>query len=323
MARALSRLVLALAVGGLPAPLRAQQGGEVVQEGQDTLRQDTTAQDTLPPPRPPFFYVPPVLSLTVAVGMPGSGPLQTQPVLGRREAFFGTVPDSAVLDRTVQATGRLYAGVSATLGLSAAWALRMGVGFARGTLETGYDGNEVYTAQASSMGGGSTDFEVLSAESALRYRILSARRLQPFVELGGGVSRWSAGETSAPGVALESGALQLQGLAGVGAVIPLHRHVSAQIRATTHLFRTPVSPLPAGDTLAFVPKNGGEEQLISARSTLLLTTLAPSGTRFADSRRELVSLLRLELGISLDLGGQAVQPPARVEPSDTTSLPDP
>lgn len=323
MPRVPSTLALALAIIGLPAGLRAQQGGEAAGEAADTLRQDTTAQDTLPPPRPAFVYVPPAFSLAVSVGTPGSSPLQTQPVLGRREVFFGTVPDSATIDRTVQATGQLFVGASATLGLSPAWALRLGVGFARGTLETAYDGDDGYSAAASDRAAGPTDIQVLSGESVLRYRIPSGRRLQPFVELGGGVSRWTADAGSGQTAALRSGELRFEGVAGAGAVIPLNSRFSAQIRATTHLFRTPVSPVSAGDTLAYVPGDKAQETLFTARSTLLLTTLAPSGGPFADSGRELASLLRLEVGISFDLGGRAEQPPARVEPSDTTSLPDP
>lgn len=312
-------LVSVLALGGAAKAL-GQEGGPPGAVEQDTTRQDTTAQDTLPPPRPPFRYVPAAFSLTLSVGRPGSGPLQTQPVLVQHTAFYGSAPDSVRLARDLRSQGGLFAAVTATMSLGPAWALNLAVGVARAEVQTSYQGDDDFGVSAAALTGRGGDLTTLGVESTIRYRIPSTRRLQPFLELGGAVSRWSLDRDLSVSAGLSSGVTRFEAVAGVGAVVPLNDRFSARFRASSHVLRTPVSPQEPGETLVSVPKSAGPT-LFRRRHSLVMQTGVIPDNGFADSARELLALLRVEVGVSLDLGRVAQASSGPTEPSAPTSPP--
>lgn len=290
---------------------RAQEPEEQVETptaAQDTATQDTAVHDTVPA-GPALGYQPPAVSLVITAGTPGGGDAQVQAVRAYRRTTAGEVLDSASLSRTVAIAGGLSGSVSGELGLGPRWVFRAGVGVATAKLETKYDGDdEAFVASVRAIGTGSADLLALSVESALRYRIPSIRKVRPYVELGIAASRWSA-DGDLPGLGLEDGIMRFEALVGAGGVVPLTRRLSLRILASTRVLRTPIHPVAGGDTVA-------------SSSALLVTALPPSSSLFADGARESLGLLRLQLGLSLDLGRPAAGRPDRGEPSDTTSSPD-
>lgn len=313
-------LLSSLALPGA-GELRGQEGGEAGAAAPDSARQDTTAQDTLPPPRPPFRYTPPALSVTVSVGRPGSGPLQTQPVLVQYSGLYGAPPDTVRLARELRAEGGLVAGVAATVSLAPSWAVNLGVGLARAEVQTRYAADEeALGPSAAALAGGNVDLTAVSVETTVRYRIPSSRRLQPFIELGGAVSRWSLPQSLSAATELSSGATRLEAVAGVGAIVPLNDRFSARFRASSRVLRTPAPPQVSGVTLATVPKGAGQP-LFRQRHSLLMQTQTIPDNGFADSAREVLALLRVELGISLDLGRTGEASPGPAAPSAPSSPP--
>lgn len=302
----LASLVLAtLALGG---PGAAQDRvGDAGRAGADTA-----AQDTVVLPRPGLGYTPPTFSIAAFVGLPGSGPAQSHPVRAWRRDLTGVVTDSTVLSRAIDIRGGWYGGISGTLGLDRDWALRLGAGVSTATLETEYSGeSEIFVAGANELAAAPVALRVASLEAALLYRIPSARRIRPYLELGGAVSRWSA-DGALPGMeSLQSAVTRFEALAGVGGIIPLTGRLSARVHASTRVFRTPVRVEAAGDTLA-------------SGAILVLASEPAAGTAFADATREAVDLLRLQVGISYDLGRRVSGPagPPRGEAPATTAPPD-
>lgn len=311
--RTLAALLLALTVAG---PTAAQERDR---EARDQTPRDTAAQDTLPRDtvvarQPGLGYRPADLSIAVMAGLPGGGEAQNHPVRLWRTDLAGAVLDSAVLSRTVELRGGVYGGVSGALGLGRDWAVRLGLGITTGTLEASYDGTDpIFVTSANAVAGNTADLEIVTLESVLQYRIPSTRRIQPYLELGGAISRWTAEGSLREAAALRSGVTRFEVLAGVGGIIPITRRFSARIHAAQRLFRTPV-PIPAvGDT-------------VLTSSALVLVSRSPASTTFADAARESLGLMRFQLGISYDLGRPARPPAAVMEPPreeapDTTSSP--
>ena len=260
---------------------------------------DSAPRDTVVAPRPGLGYTPPRFSLAGYIGRPGSGPAQSQPVRASRRDLTGVVTDSTLLTRTVEIRGGWHGGVAATLGLGRDWAVRLGAGYSTAMLATEYSGeSEIFVASANELAGSEVALRVASLESALLYRIPSSRRIQPYLELGGAVSRWST-DGLLPGMeSLRSAVTRLEALAGVGGIIPLTPRISARVHASTRVFQTPVQVAAAGDTLA-------------SGATLVLVSRPAATTAFADATREAVDLLRLQVGISYDLGRGVSEPAAR------------
>lgn len=276
---------------------------------QDSVRQDSAVQDTVRP-APVRRYEPAAFSLIVTVGTPGGGEIQDQPVLAVRRNLAGVALDTAVLSRAVTLQGEISARVSGEIGLGPAWSLRLGAGITTGTLEASYSGDaDLFVISARAVESGRAELRALSVESALRYRIPSRRRLQPYLELGAAYSRWTADGSLPEAAALASNVHRFEARAGLGGVIPLTGSLSARIHVSTRAFRNPVALVPVGDTAL-------------ASSALVLTARAPSRSTFADTRHETLSLVRLELGLSLDLGRRNAPPVRREEAPDTTSPPD-
>lgn len=314
LARVLTPALLALAFGvGATAAQEQDRPRETREPVADTIGQDTLHQDTLYATRPALGYQPPALSVSLMVGLTAGADAQDHPVRFLRTDLNGAVLDSAGLNRTVELSGSVYAGVSGAFGLGRDWALRLGLGVMTGTLEASYAGeDEVFVYSANAAASNAADLEILTVESALQYRIPSSRRVQPYLELGAAMSRWNAEGSLPEAAALQSGATRVEVLAGLGASIPVTRTLSARLHVSRHLFRTPV-PLPAaGDTLL-------------ASSALVVVSRPASATRFADGAREALDRFRLQAGVSYDVGrpptpDASAEPPPEAAP-DTTSQP--
>ena len=308
-------LTAAVCLAALAAGTTAAQEPEPeppVQPAQDTAQAAGETADTVVAEQPSLGYVPPSFSFAVFAGIPGSGPGQSQPVQLWRRLLDGTVTDSAALTRDIVTNGTYMGAVHGTLGIGRDWALRLGAGVATATLETEYSGDdEVLTISANAVAGGSVALQVVSVESALIFRIPSTRQLQPYVELGGAVSRWSTDGTKSAGLPLASPTTRFEAIAGVGGVIPIGRRFSARLHAATRVFRTPVLTAQPGDTLA-------------TSSTVVLVSRPSPASAFADARRESTGLLRLLVGFSYDLGRPVSAPPSEPPPqaaSDTIPPP--
>lgn len=278
---------LVLVVCGV-VPLGAQD--------QDTLPPDTAAEEpSATPPAPD--YSPPRLALSVTVGRLGFGTLQRQPVMARRVTAAGEVVDSTVLSRAVEAGSGLQVGVSGVLHIDRIWAIRLGTSVGRTTVRPEYEGEAaLFAATAARLAETeATEATLLTVEAALRMRIPSSHWAQPYVELGGSAMRWRTGTGIAGTPALEDGVQRLGGMAAVGLDVPVGDRIAVRFQATSRVFRTPADPAPAG-------LQG------PASSTMTLTFTRPEPEPFADPYRELTTTLRLELGVSLALGGTVAAP---------------
>lgn len=299
MSRARPLLTAALAAW-VVVPLAAQEP--------DTIPQDTSEQqEAAPPPEP--TYAPPRFALSLNVGTLGFSTLQSQPVTATRINAAGEALDSTVLNRAVDSDRGFQLGASAVLSLDHAWALRLGLTLGRATIRPEYQGDAaLFAATAARLAATEvTDVTLLGLEAALRMRIPSTRRVQPYLELGGSVTRWRGGTGEAGTPVLGEGVHRMGGLAAAGLDIPVTDRLAARLQATTRVFRTPVDPAPAG--------TAGP-----ATSTMTLHFARPETDPFADSLQELTTTLRLELGISLGLGGP-VEAPAR--PAAPAASPSP
>lgn len=268
---------------------------------------DTTppAPDTLPEPAP---YVAPRFAVGLTFGTAGLGTLQSQPVLAERLDLSGTPRDSVMLTRSVEAERGLMVGATALLSLSPAWAVRAGIGVGRTTLRTAYDGeddDDLYVATAERLGAmEEVDATLLAVEAALRVRLPSGRRVQPYLEVGAFGLRWDADEDRA-GIRV-GGVQRIGAQAAVGAVVPLTRRLSATVQATDRVFRTPVDPAPAGTPDA-------------AGSSLALTLQAPGAYPYADESYTLTNVVQLDLGIRITGGAAAGPPPGPAGSPASTS----
>lgn len=305
-APALILLLTALSAGGAAGQERETRERET----QDTVPPDTIVRDTVRPPPLTLGYEPATFSLVLDVGRPGAGEAAAYPVRAWRTNLSGTVLDSTTMTRTATVRGTGSAGLGAILGLGPDWALRLGVAVAAATLEADYQGeDEIYVAAANAMAGTTSELRVVSLESGLRYRIPSSKRMQPYLELGTAMSRWSVDRASAH-LAFPS-ATRFEAVAAVGGVIPFTRHFSARLRASTRVFQTPVPARLPGDTVA-------------TSSTLTVVAGTPATSPFADGAREILDLLLFQVGLSWDLGRPPLPPPPTPPegaPADTTSPP--
>lgn len=289
-------LVALMAAAGL-APLAGQEA--------DTLPApaDTTPAAVEPSHAPPRF----VLSLTV--GTLGIGTVQSQPVIVTRHDPAGEVLESATLRRTLEAEGGFRVAAGGLISLDPTWAVRLAGAVGRTTIEPGYAGEPAQLVRdAAALGSQDADVTLLVAEAALRMRIASSRRAQPYLEVGTAVTRWHSGSAPAGATDLADGVGRMGGLAAVGVEVPYSDRLSARLQATTRFSRTPVDPVPAGTE-------------VPADSTLTVTFAAPEARPFADRSHELVSGIRLELGVSLGLGGTLEPPHDPAAPAGSPSPP--
>lgn len=263
----------------------------------DTLAADTLPADTLDAlpgdttARPaPVLRLPPRVAVSATIGTLGFTDLQTQPVMATLLGEEGVPPDSAVLERRLAVEDGLQFGVAALVSLTPAWALRAGASWGRGRLAGGDAGDDPIEGAARGLAPAASDrVDVFAIEAALRFRVASSRRAQPWAELGAGAVRLTAEDPSFPGAAALDGAVSLAALAGVGAVVPIRGPISGVVRATAQVFRTPAVTAPA-------------DAPVAANDTLRVRFLAPGGRAVADPGRELLRALRLEVGLSVGLG---------------------
>lgn len=248
--------------------------------------EDTTTVG--PPPKP--SYDPPRIAVSLAGGRLSFSDLQNQRVRAERLNEAGTPTGESFLERSLAAEDGLQVGGSVLLGLSRAWAVRVGATVGKASLAAGYSGDDPWEEDVKGLPvAPSTDVSVLSAEGALRFRMRSSRPFQPYAEMGLGALRLTAEDPSFPGAAGLTGETSLSVLAAVGAIIPIRGPLAGRLQATGHFFGTPASPAEAGAPVA-------------AGDTLRVTFLDAAAGTFADPVRELLRALRLDVGLSVEVG---------------------
>lgn len=306
MGRAAVLLVALMALGAVT--LAAQEP--------DTLPADTLATGTLPPadtataadtvPEPAFTYVPPRAAFAITINRPSAGRLQSQPVLARLLSEGGEVRDTALLERAVEVDGALELGVSSVWTLGPGWALRLGAGIGRLTIRPRYLVEDTAFARATGAlaADEASDATTIFLEGALRMRIASDRRAQPYLELGAAALRWESADQLAGDPGLHDGVTRIAPMAAVGAVIPVKGRLSAALQLSTRALRTP-APSAATGTSG------------SSNESIAITFADPARTRFADSTHELVSMLRLDVGVSMGIGGGLSTSSASATPAPT------
>ncbi|HUG41014.1 MAG TPA: hypothetical protein VMM12_11030 [Longimicrobiales bacterium] len=291
--------VRAAAVLLLPALLAALPPREAAAQGPD-------AASPTRPPAPP--YAAPRVAFSVTLGTLGVGDLQAQPVLAEVVDEAGVPTAADTLARTLGAEDGFQVGGSALVGLTPAWAVRAGLTLGRATLVAGYAGEEAYERGARGLAGpASTDLSVLAAEGALRFRLPSGRRVQPYAELGVALVRVEAADTSFPGAGSLTGEASPSVLGALGAIIPIRGALTGRVQASAHYLRTPAGLAPA-------------DAPVAAGDTLRLTFAAARAAPFADATREVLRVLRLDIGLSLEVG-RVARP--RAAPAAGTSAPRP
>lgn len=258
-----------------------------------------------PPPPSPFL-------VTVSVGRLGSGTLQVQPVRADRLDEDGAVMESAELARSVSVEGgyRAQAGVTAHVG--GGWRLRLGGSYGRSRLVRSYAGDDIWVAEAAALPVPSRrGITVLGAESAIRFDIPTEYRLQPYLEVGAAAERWH-GEQGAGVLAgdegLADGRTRFAGLTAVGGHYPLTERLAARLHVSARFHRTPVDPM-------------APEVEIAAADDLVVTTQAVPARPFGDAAVELVTRMRLDLGVSYSLGRPEPAPPVRPGSAASPSAP--
>lgn len=296
------RIASALAVGALVAgPAHAQQP-----DAQQPEAQDPEAQEPDEPPREPLGAGVPRFAIAVMVGTLGERPIQSQPVLAERRDAAGTVLETATLTRSIAGDGGIEAAVQGELSLGPVWALRLGLGAGRTRFAPEYRGEEdIFVAAADHLAAGEgAAVTVLTIEGALRMRIPSSRRAQPYLELGAAALRWQSSTPFAGGADLSGGANRLAGVAAAGLVVPIRDRLSARIHGSARAYRTPLNPVSPGTRGP-------------TSSTLAISFLAPETAPFADPGQELITALRLDIGLSAGLGALATapDPPPAPEPA--------
>lgn len=271
-----------------PALLLLVLAGMAAASPPEARAQTPDTVSAAPAPRPP--YVPPRLAISVTAGWLGFGELQNQAVRVERLNEVGTPTQEASLERSLTAEDGVQVGASVLLGLSSAWAVRLGATVGSASLAAGYAGEEPWEGDVEGLPvGESADISVLSAEVALRFRMRSSRRFQPYAELGLGAIRLTAADPGFPGAAGLSGETSLSVVAGVGAVVPIRGRLAARLQATGHFFRTPAGTAEAGAPVA-------------AGDTLRVTFQEAAAGSFADPAIELLRAVRFDLGLSVELG---------------------
>lgn len=304
MGRAAVFLVAIMALGA--AHLAAQ-------EREDTPPPDTlpASADTVPAApdtlaEPAFTYVPPRVAFTVTINRPSPGRLQSQPVVARLLSEEGEVRDTALLQRVVEADGALELGVSSVWSLEPGWAVRLGGGIGRLTLRPRYLVEDTAFARATGAlaADEASDVTTIFLEGALRMRIASDRRAQPYLELGATALRWESADQVPGDPGLHEGVTRIAPMAAVGAVIPVRGRISAALQLSTRALRTPAASATAGTSG-------------SSTESVAITFADPARTRFADGTDELASMLRLDLGVSVGIGGGLSTSSASATPAPT------
>lgn len=304
----LGSMVLVLAA----TPASAQDPPDSIPPA-DTLAQDTVAQDTAarPVPVPPDLPASaPRLALDLFIGTLGLGDLQSQPVRTERLRPDSTITTDT-LRRTVAVNGGFQIGASAAWSITPRWAVRVGAAWGQGQLEAGYaGGTEELRARAGELpDDGASDVRLLLLESALRFRLPSQRRVQPYAELGVGASRWSIDDGGGPGPGpFDDVSTRLAVLAGIGGTVPLTSNLSAFFAVAGRFFRTPLGTVDAETPLA-------------AGDSLTLIFEAPNALPFGDGTREMTRVMRFELGLSLGLGRVVARPTDRSGSTGSTTAP--
>jgi hypothetical protein len=251
------------------------------------LTADSAAQETLRPPEDARVTV----SLTA--GTLGFGTLQGQPVRVERLGNGNQAPTSVQLRRQVEATGGFHVHGSAALRLTEEWALRLGAGLGRASLDYRYSGEATWADDAAALPLQEADaMRLVSVEAALRFRLPPVREIHPFFEVGAARERWSwqdPGASAGGGdVPLPEAAGRTVGLAGAGADIWITGRLFGRVQLGTRVLQTPVPPGPAGRVTAV-----GDDLRVSLE--------APAAAPFADGAIELVRVLRLDLGLTYSL----------------------
>jgi opacity protein-like surface antigen len=278
---------------------------------QDPPLPEAPAPDTIPdavpdtiPDAPAPIWTPPRFTVSVSIGTLGSGDLQTQAVQAERLGEDGVVLESADLGRRIGLRGGYRAQVSATGALGHGWALRLAAAMGRGRLAHSYSGPDRWAADAAALpAAGDRDVSLTGIETALRFNVLTGHRLSPYLEVGIAADRWQsagAGDPVAGAAALSAGVTRVAGLAAVGGLYPVTDRLAVRVQATTRFQRTPLSAIPPGHEIA-------------RGDTLVLTTQAHQARPFADPAVELLSLVRLDFGLSYGLGPAGAMPRVRSE----------
>jgi hypothetical protein len=251
--------------------------------------------------------VQPRVSFSITLGTIGYGDLQAQPVLAERlveDENGETMPESAVLRRSVSVERGVHAAGSVAVALDAYWSVRAGVGGGRVRLGHGFAGVDPWTAEAAAVPvAGGTDVALASVEAALRFRLPSAHTLRPYLEVGVAAERWRARGPGLPfpgASEIAEGVTRIGGHAALGAHYPVTERWVVRAQASTRVFRTPLDPAPAG----------GE---VGRTEGFVITFQQPAAGPFGDSSLELVQGLRLELGLSYAVGAAVAPPPDRSE----------
>ncbi|HSH45521.1 MAG TPA: hypothetical protein VK966_06680 [Longimicrobiales bacterium] len=302
------RVLIALAVvaaafrGGDPLAAQDPVPGDTLPA--DTLPADTVRSDAIPTPGDPMGrdplaasdttspgspYEPPQWALSLGTGFTSHGDLQAQDIVATWMAEDGTT-DVRTMRRGVGADGGLQLSGSVLLGLTPAWAVRAGGAWSTGSLDvsvSGEDEDRVEEVQALTEHGAG-EFSILSGEAALRFRMASSRRLQPYAELGVAVLRWALDGDAGPGTDDLDGLTRVGGVAAFGAILPVWGRLAAQAQLSAQYFRTPVRPVAPGP--------------LAENDTLSVVFGEAAGAAYADPRIELARLLRLDVGLSLETG---------------------
>lgn len=300
--------VLLVALTGLGAARLAAQEP-------DTLPVDTFPAGTLTAPLtggadtipdPPFTWDPPGVAFTITVNRPWAGRLQTQPVVARLLSDGGEVRDTAVLERVLEADGALELGLSSVWTVGPRWAGRIGAGIGRFTLRPRYLVEDTAFARATGAlaADEASDVTTFYIEGALRMRIASDRRAQPYLEIGAAALRWESADELAGDPGLHDGVTRIAPLAAAGAVIPVRGRTSAALQLSIRPLRTPVGSAPPGT-------------IGPSSESMAITFADPARTRFADGTYEITSMLRLDLGVSVGIGGGLSTSSASATPAPT------
>lgn len=257
---------------------------------------DTAAADTIAPATRAAApaYVPPRVAFSVSLGTLGFGDLHIQPVRVQRLGKDGTVlDDEGSLRRTMSAGEGLQVVASALLGLSPAWAVRVGASLGRATLAEAYSGEEQLREDVAALPDPvSPDLSSLAIEGALRFRMRSGRPFHPYAELGLAAVRIEPEDPTFPGAASLDGSVSLAGLAAVGAVVPVWDVFAGRLQLTGQFFRTAPAPAPTGER-------------VTEGTRLRVTFEPPAVGSFADPMPELTRTLRFDVGILIDLGARS------------------
>lgn len=307
------RVLIALAVVGAASfggdPLAAQDPvpgdtlpGDTLPA--DTLPADTVRSDAIPTPGDPMgrdplagsdttpagpSYEPPRWALSVGTGFASYGDLQAQDVVATWTAE-DSITDVRTMRREVKAAGGLQVSGSVLVGLTPAWAIRAGGAWSSGSLDVSVSGeDEDRVGEVRTLTGqGAGEFNLLSGEAALRFRMASSRRLQPYAELGVAVLRWALDGDAGPGTEDLDGTTRVGGVAALGAILPVWGRLAARAQLSARYFRTPVRPVAPGP--------------LAENDTLSVVFGEAAGAAYADPRIELARLLRLDVGLSLETG---------------------